>query len=94
MWDQKRKLAGKNGLIPAFKRASGYGTGGALNTAIKTYGRNVANAAKYHANRGLSSIVNKHLGNTPQAKSLANALKRHVNSKINNVHKSVASPVG
>ena len=91
-WDRKRKSQGLNGLMPALKRASGYGTGGTLNRAINTYGKNVANAAKYHANRGLSTLINKHLGNTPQANQLKRALKQHINSKINNVHTSVATP--
>ena len=92
-WDRKRKGEGKNGLIPALGRATGYGTGGALNKAISTYGKNVANAAKYHANRGLSTLINKHLGNTPQANQLKRALKQHINSKINNVHTSVSKPI-
>jgi gamma-glutamyl:cysteine ligase YbdK (ATP-grasp superfamily) len=91
--DRKRKAAGQNGLLPALRRASGYGSGGSLNTAIKTYGKNVANAAKYHANRGLSSLINKHIGNTPQANQLKRALKQHINSRINNVHNSVKPPI-
>ena len=47
-WDRKRKSEGLNGILPALKRASGYGSGGTLNKAINTYGKNVANAAKYH----------------------------------------------
>ena len=90
--DRKHKSEGKNGLFPALGRAAGYGSGGALNKAIGTYGKNVANAAKYHASRGISSLINKHLGNTPQANQLKRALKQHINSKVNNVHNYVKPP--
>jgi hypothetical protein len=47
--------------------------------------RQIANAAKRRANAGISSIVQKHLGNNAQSRALANKLKAHISSKINTV---------
>lgn len=92
-WDKSRKASGQPGLYNTVKGASGYGTGGQLNYAIKQYGQGVANAAKYHAGRGISGIVNKYYGNNAQSKALANALRRHLNTRINNVHNKVRTPL-
>jgi hypothetical protein len=48
--------------------------------------RQVANSAKRHVNSGISSVVQKHLGNNAQSRALANKLKAHVSNKINKVH--------
>jgi len=48
--------------------------------------RELANAAKRRVNSGVSALVNKHLGNTPQSRALANAMKAHVTRGINAAH--------
>lgn len=46
----------------------------------------VANAAKRRVNAGITGLVNKHMGNSPQARAMANQLKAHVTNKINMAH--------
>lgn len=46
----------------------------------------VANAAKRRVNAGITGLVNKHMGNNPQARALANQLKTHVSTGINAAH--------
>jgi uncharacterized protein YpuA (DUF1002 family) len=48
--------------------------------------RQVANAAKRRANAGITSIVQRHMGNNAQSRALANKLKAHVSNKINLAH--------
>jgi fructoselysine-6-P-deglycase FrlB-like protein len=48
--------------------------------------RELANAAKKRINSGVSALVSKHLGNTPQSRALANAMKAHVTRGINMAH--------
>jgi len=49
--------------------------------------RQVANSAKRRANAGISTLVQKHLGNNAQSRALANKLKAHVANKINTANK-------
>lgn len=51
--------------------------------------RQVANAARKRVNAGITGLVNKHMGNTPQARALANQLKAHTVNKINMAASSV-----
>lgn len=53
----------------------------------------LANAAKKRVNSGVSALVNKHLGNTPQSRALANAMKAHITRGINVAHNSVKHPL-
>ena len=43
----------------------------------------MANAAKRRVNAGISSVVQRHLGNNAQARAMANQLKAHVSNRIN-----------
>ena len=55
--------------------------------------RQMANAAKKRVNSGITGIVNKHMGNSPQARALANKLKAHTINKINMVGKMTVNKI-
>jgi hypothetical protein len=55
--------------------------------------RQMANAAKKRVNAGITGIVNKHMGNSPQARALANQLKTHTTQKINLVGKIATNKI-
>lgn len=43
----------------------------------------MANAAKRRVNAGISSVVQRHMGNNAQSRAMANQLKAHISNKIN-----------
>jgi hypothetical protein len=55
--------------------------------------RQVANAAKRRANAGISTLVQKHLGNNAQSRALANKLKAHVANRINTANKMTQNQI-
>ena len=43
----------------------------------------LSNTAKRRVNAGITNMVNKHVGNNPNARRLANSLKAHITGQIN-----------
>jgi hypothetical protein len=53
----------------------------------------MANVAKKRVNSGITGLVNKHMGNNPQARALANQLKTHISGKINSAHTTTQNQI-
>lgn len=55
--------------------------------------KQLVSKARNNATRGLSSIVNQHMGNNQQSRALANALKKHISNGINAAHASTQTKI-